>query len=102
MQMPGDFDAEVHTLVLQIPAGCVVTYGQIARLMGVPGYARRVGRALGTAPAETPCHRVVTASGRTAPGWTAQRTLLEAEGVQFRTNGRVDLTASGWKELKME
>ena len=91
MNVPDDFDAEVYDVVAQIPAGRVATYGQIARLIGMPGYARRVGRAMAQAPAGLPCHRVVNAAGRTAPGWTAQRELLETEGVRFRRNGCVDL-----------
>ena len=45
------------------------------------------------------CHRVVNSQGRTAPGWTGQRELLAAEGVRFRANGCVDLSASGWEEI---
>ena len=45
MALPEGFDAEVYSVVAQIPAGRVTTYGQIARLIGMPGYARRVGHA---------------------------------------------------------
>ena len=45
MALPEGFDAEVYSVVAQIPAGRVTTYGQIARLVGMPGYARRVGHA---------------------------------------------------------
>ena len=91
MRLPADFDAEIWSIVARIPAGRIATYGQLARLAGMPGYARRVGRAMATAPAGIPSHRVVSAAGRTAPGWTAQRELLEAEGIRFRRNGCVDL-----------
>ena len=99
MRMPENFDAEVYAVVAEIPAGRVVSYKQIARLVGMPDHARRVGRALAEAPAGLPCHRVVNSQGRTAPGWAEQRELLEAEGVRFRTNGCVDLSASGWEEI---
>lgn len=99
MPVPEDFDAEVYALVAQLPAGRVVSYGQLARLLGMPGYARRVGRALAQAPAGTPCHRVVNSAGRTAPGWPQQRELLEAEGVGFRANGSVDMRRFSWEEL---
>ncbi|WP_418424707.1 MGMT family protein [Alistipes sp.] len=99
MHLPADFDAEIYDIVAQIPAGRVATYGQLARLVGMPGYARRAGRAMGTAPEGLPCHRVVNASGRTAPGWTAQRELLEAEGVPFRRNGCVNLAQAAWREI---
>ena len=98
---PKDSTREVYSVVAQIPAGRVTTYGQIARLVGMPGYARRVGHALAAAPAGLPCHRVVNSAGRTAPHWTEQRPMLEAEGVRFRKNGCVDLTHSGWKEVTL-
>ena len=78
-----------------------LSYREIARLIGMPGYARRVGHALAAAPAGLPCHRVVNSAGRTAPHWTEQRPMLEAEGVRFRKNGCVDLTRSGWKEVTL-
>lgn len=56
---------------------------------------------LTAAPAGLPCHRVVNSAGRTAPHWTEQRPMLEAEGVRFRKNGCVDLTRSGWKEVTL-
>ena len=99
MGIPDGFDAEVYDVVAQIPAGRVATYGQLARLVGMPGYARRAGRALASAPEGVPCHRVVNASGRTVPGWTAQRELLEAEGVPFRRNGCVNLAQAAWREI---
>lgn len=61
------FDDEVYAVVAQIPAGKIVSYKQIARLIGMPDHARRVGRAMASAPAELPCHRVVNSAGRTAP-----------------------------------
>lgn len=97
MEIPKEFDREVYDVVAEIPAGRVATYGQIARLVGFPGQARRVGRAMAAAPEEVPCHRVVNAAGRTVPGWTDQRRLLEREGVRFRANGCVDLTTFGWE-----
>ena len=62
------FDDEVYAVVAQIPAGKIVSYKQIARLIGMPDHARRVGRAMASAPAGLPCHRVVNSAGRTAPG----------------------------------
>mgnify|MGYP001136168946 CR=1 FL=1 len=63
MKLPAGFDAEVWAATEQIPAGRVATYGQIARLVGMPGYARHVGRALARAPQGVPCHRVVGSGG---------------------------------------
>jgi methylated-DNA-protein-cysteine methyltransferase-like protein len=94
--LPSDFDTDVYDIVRQIPVGRVVTYGRIARLIGCPQHARRVGKAMGNAPAGLPCHRVVNSSGETAPGWMAQRKLLEDEGVRFTRGGRVDLKSHAW------
>lgn len=58
------FDDEVYAVVAQIPAGKIVSYKQIARLIGMPDHARRVGRAMASAPAELPCHRVVNSAGQ--------------------------------------
>ena len=80
------FCNEVYSVVREIPAGSVTTYGDIAALLGMPQYSRMVGRALRQVPAglNLPCHRVVNAIGRLVPGWDEQRRLLDAEGVSFR------------------
>ena len=90
---------EILSVVAEIPEGRVATYGQIARLIGRERNARLVGRVLGMADyyGDYPCHRVVNHAGRTAPGWAAQRALLEAEGVAFRSNGQVDLARFRWE-----
>ena len=86
------FREAVVNIVSQIPCGKVTTYGHIATLAGWPSHSRMVGRTLRYTPecASLPCHRVVNAVGRTAPGWLKQRELLEAEGVTFKNNGQVD------------
>ena len=100
----GVFQA-VYDLVRQIPPGRAATYGQIARLLGMPRGARLVGYAMAACRDETvPCHRVVDRFGgtksafdRLAPG--TQRALLEAEGVSFRPDGTVDLKRCQWQPL---
>ena len=99
MKIPADFDAEIWSVVAEIPAGRVATYGQLARLIGMPDHARRVGRAMASAPAGLPCHRVVNSAGRTAPGWPQQRELLEKEGVRFKANGCADVVRFMWEEI---
>ena len=93
-----DLIYEVLSVVEEIPEGHVATYGQIARLTGRDRNARLVGRVLGMAEyyGKYPCHRVVNHAGRTAPGFRAQRELLQAEGVTFRTNGCADLAKHQW------
>ena len=97
------FGEDVLNIVSQIPCGKVTTYGDIAALAGWPSHARMVGRALRYSPgaAELPCHRVVNKEGRTAPGWSKQRALLEAEGIRFKANGHVDMERHLWEpEMK--
>lgn len=96
------FFHEVYDVVAQIPAGKVLTYGKIARLIGCPQNARLVGTAMKNAPQELrlPAWRVVNAQGRTAPLWTEQQELLEAEGVRFKSNGRVDIGQFLWKPFE--
>ena len=96
--MNEDIIDEILSVVEEIPAGKVATYGQIARLIGREKNARLVGKVLSQAEyyGSYPCHRVVNHAGRTAPGWTEQRSLLAAEGVGFRENGRVDLKHFLW------
>lgn len=90
-------------IVRRIPAGSVSTYGQVARLAGMPRCARLVGYAMAACQdPSVPCHRVVDRFGGTkaafdtfAPG--TQRALLEAEGVPFRLDGTVDLARCQWQ-----
>ena len=93
------FGEDVLNIVSQIPRGKVTTYGHIAALAGWPSHARMVGRTLRYTPGaeELPCHRVVNISGRTAPGWSRQRALLEEEGVTFKANGHVDMERCLWE-----
>ena len=93
------FRDDVLNIVGQIPSGRVTTYGIIATWAGWPSHSPMVGRTLRYAPeaALLPCHRVVNKEGRTAPGWSRQRVLLEAEGVAFRPNGHVDMQRHLWE-----
>ena len=93
-------DAAVHRLVRQIPRGQVVTYGQLAALLGSPRAARAVGYAMKRCPHGIPWQRVVNARGgisrrANVSGMITQRVLLEQEGIGFR-RGRVDLPRYRW------
>ena len=99
MEQAKTFQADVLNIVSQIPRGKVTTYGDIAALAGWPSHSRMVGRTLRYSPGaeQLPCHRVVNKEGRTAPGWSQQRPLLEAEGVTFKSNGHVDMHHNLWE-----
>lgn len=92
------FQQEIYTIVSAIPRGRVVSYGQIAYLMGKPQCSRMVGYALHHAPESLhlPCYRVVNSQGRLVPGWPEQKTLLENEGVKFKKNNCVDMQHFQW------
>jgi methylated-DNA-protein-cysteine methyltransferase-like protein len=94
------FDRAVYRLVRRIPRGRVVTYGQIAALLGYPGAARAVGGAMKRCPARVPWQRVVNHRGgislrANVSGMVTQRILLEREGISFR-GGWVDLRQYRW------
>lgn len=93
--MRGDglpFFTRVYALVREIPRGRVLTYGQVAAMLGVARGARAVGWALRALPAaqadRVPWHRVVGSGGRISPragpGPAVQRRRLRAEGVALR------------------
>ena len=98
-----NFYQQVYALVCQVPAGKVVTYGQVAALLGSPRAARAVGYALRFLPAgsDVPWHRVINYQGGISPRYPAespiiQRVLLEAEGVSFDVQERIELARYRW------
>jgi methylated-DNA-protein-cysteine methyltransferase-like protein len=100
--MTSFFDAVYRVLAL-VPPGRVVSYGQIAAMLGYPRAARTVGWALHGLPVGSglPWHRVINVHGRiTTPcqEHTAarQRELLEGEGVVFGPDDRVDMSMYRW------
>jgi methylated-DNA-protein-cysteine methyltransferase-like protein len=96
--------------VRRVPRGTVVTYGQVAAILGQPRGARAVGTALGALRPPllhvVPWHRVINAAGRCShrDGLSAatQRDLLEREGVRFDRSGKVDLRRFRWKGPRRE
>lgn len=99
----GAFNDKVFEVVRQIPPGYVCTYGDVARAIGQPRKALFVGYAMKSSlePGALPCHRVVYKDGHIcaygddgAP--TAQRIMLEREGVPFLDDEHVDLSRCHW------
>ncbi len=98
---PSDSMAFTHAVaevVSAIPAGKVLTYGDVAALAGAPGHARQVGRILGCFgfDSSVPCHRVVISEGGIAPHGPEQQNVLEREGVTFTTSSHVDMRQHRW------
>ena len=92
------FFEQVYAIIAQIPYGQVISYGQIARLLGYPRAARQVGRAMRCCPEHLPWQRVVMADGSITGGAFAEarRIRLEAEGVAFLSDGRVNMEKHSW------
>ncbi len=93
---------QVYALVRKVPAGRVVSYGQIAEQFPALS-ARQVGRWMALAPDDVPWWRVVGADGtlriarRDPMLANLQRAHLQAEGVPFDERGRVCMPLCQWK-----
>jgi methylated-DNA-protein-cysteine methyltransferase related protein len=107
---PKKFMLQVWEIARQIPPGKVFTYGKIALLIPRPeeipediytvNRARWVGTSMGECPPDVPWQRVINSQGRISmkePQRTAQRNLLEQEGVAFDTRERINLVRFGWE-----
>jgi len=91
----------VFNLVRRIPAGRVMTYGQIAELLGEHYTARTVGFVMHGAGDTVPWHRVLNARGSCSTGGLLlphdkQQRMLEAEGLEFNERGCCNLQQYLW------
>ncbi|MCD4700513.1 MAG: MGMT family protein [Candidatus Aegiribacteria sp.] len=98
----------IYLVVNMVPPGRVATYGQIARIAGECS-ARNVGYAMFSVPPESdvPWHRIINSRGSISvrnhgEPCTAQRKMLETEGIVFSGRGTVDLDRFGWQGPKPE
>jgi methylated-DNA-protein-cysteine methyltransferase-like protein len=91
----------VFEIVRRIPPGRVMTYGQIAVLLGQGYTARTVGFVMHGAETDVPWHRVINAQGACSTGRVVlppdkQQRMLETEGIVFDARGRCDLGRYRW------
>jgi methylated-DNA-protein-cysteine methyltransferase related protein len=92
----------VYELVKQIPRGKVMTYGQIAIVLGEGYTPRTVGYVLHAAEKENvPWQRVLNSQGKCSTGRLTipinlQQNMLEQEGVIFNARGKCDLSVFQW------
>jgi len=102
---------QIYRLVLRIPAGRVMTYGQIARLLDERYSPRLVGWAMHATPKDErniPWHRVINSRGSTSTGRLIlhepdlQRLLLESEGVIFNDKAVCDLSIFQWSPVSQK
>jgi methylated-DNA-protein-cysteine methyltransferase related protein len=96
---------KIYRIVLRIPRGRVMTYGQIARLLDDRYSPRLVGWAMHATPQDDrniPWHRVINSRGGISTGRVViqepelQRWMLEAEGIVFDERGHCDLGIYQW------
>lgn len=92
----------IYLALMSVPAGKVITYGQLATLAGLPGAARLAGTVLCGLPDKTelPWHRAINAQGKISlaedsPAYKEQKRRLEAEGIKFNNN-KISLRIYGY------
>jgi methylated-DNA-protein-cysteine methyltransferase-like protein len=91
----------VYSIVRKIPRGRVMTYGQLAEILGEGYTPRTIGFVMHGSDDKTPWHRVINAQGGCSTGRIAlphdkQQRMLEAEGVSFNERGRCELQEYLW------
>ena len=96
-----DYRERVFRIVRMIPRGHVMTYGQIAEILGEGYTPRTVGFVMHSANDKTPWHRVINAQGGCSTRGLVlphdkQQRMLEAEGVTFSERGRCELQRYLW------
>ena len=101
MDQRSNYRQRVYRLVRRIPKGRVMTYGQIAELLGDGYTARTVGFVMHGSDDKTPWHRVINAKGACSTlgivlPHDKQQRMLEGEGVKFNKQGRCDLQTYLW------
>ncbi|HEX6449069.1 MAG TPA: MGMT family protein [Trebonia sp.] len=95
-----DFASHVLDLVDSIPAGRVMSYGDIAEYLGEGPGPRQVGRVLSVYGSAVPWWRVIHADGTPAPGHDESALAhYLAEGTPLRSARppvRVDMRRARW------
>jgi methylated-DNA-protein-cysteine methyltransferase-like protein len=101
-----NYRERVYRIVRRIPRGRVMTYGQIAYMLGEGYTPRTVGFVMhGSDESNTPWHRVINSQGRCSTGRLVlpsdkQQRMLEREGVKFDKTGRCDLEVFIWNPAR--
>jgi methylated-DNA-protein-cysteine methyltransferase-like protein len=108
VQESANYRERVYEIVERIPVGRVMTYGQIAEILGEGYTPRTVGFVMHAANEEkTPWQRVINSQGACSTGRVVlppdkQQRMLEAEGIIFDARGRCDLKRYRWTPEEVE
>jgi len=99
--MDPKYRERVYKLVRRIPRGKVMTYGQIAAILGEGYTPRTVGFVMHSSPNDLPWHRVINSQGACSTGGillpqNKQQLMLEQEGIEFDQGNRCDLQLYAW------
>lgn len=92
----------VYEIVRTIPSGRVMTYGQLAEILGEGYTPRTVGFVMHGADSENvPWQRVINSQGACSTGrmtipMNLQQSMLESEGIEFNEKGKCDLGKYLW------
>lgn len=92
----------VFEIVRRIPRARVMTYGQIAGILGEGYTPRTVGYVMHAAEKDdVPWQRVINSQGKCSTGRLTipvnlQQSMLEQEGVEFDAKGKCDLNKYEW------
>ena len=97
----------VFEIVRRIPTARVMTYGQLAEILGEGYTARTVGFVMHSADPSVPWQRVINAQGACSTGRVIvppdlQQRMLTSEGVVFNEKGRCDLSRYRWTPEEYE
>ena len=104
---PKNFYEAVYRLVCRIPKSRLMSYGQIATILGTPRASRAVGYAMRACPEGLPWQRVINAKGQISARGDVerpmlQRLLLEEEGIQFGLDDTCDLQGLRWEPRNLD
>jgi len=100
-----DLAAELATVLLQVPRGCVTSYGDLAEALGDLAAAKWVAGTLSQMDRDNnfPVHRVIRRTrelvGKTPEARARQRSHLEIEGCRFDAQGRI-ATTHLWRQFE--
>ena len=98
----------VYKIVGEIPVGRVMTYGQIAEILGQGYTPRTIGYVMHAADTQKiPWQRVINSQGACSTGKMTlpvnlQQKILEDEGIEFNEKGRCDLGTYLWLPEEIE